>query len=712
MRSKSWLPLLVVCLTILGSASVASAAVKLPALFTDNMVLQREHTIPVWGWADKGETVTITLGDEHVTAKAGEDGKWKATLTKKLEATPEGKSLEMTVKGSSGNTITLKNILVGEVWVCSGQSNMEMGIGIAKNSKAEIAAGDHPEIHLFTVPKVKATEPLEDVKSQWEVCTPKTLSTGGWGGFSAAAYYFGRDLQKELKVPVGLIHTSWGGTPAELWTSKPTLAANPAISSLAGQGENSRLYNGMIAPLIPFAIRGAIWYQGEANVGRGFQYRSLLAAMIRNWRTDWAEGDFPFGIVQIAPFKYGGDGIPCAELWEAELMTAKNVPHTGIALTMDIGEEHDIHPKNKQEVGRRLALWALGTVYGQKIVYSGPIYKSMAIEGSKIKIAFDHIGGGLMSRDGKPLTEFTIAGKDMKFKPAMAEIEGSEVAVHSDAVTNPTAVRFAWHDTAVPNLENKDGLPAAPFRTDVDPREAEQKAFSKMFGEMLAILGPAPKNLPQQFELKAGDKIVAIGDSITAAGGYLRDCDAILAAQYPELQLPKIDNVGIGGQKAEDLVGRFQKDVVAKKPAVVTLSIGINDVWHRLGAPHDTKVLANYTANVSKMVDMAQAAGIKVILLAPTVITEDVNAEGNKRLEMYVDAERKIASEKKCEFVDLHEMFLKVLAKKPASEKGNWLTGDGVHMKPLGDAIMAIGILEGLGVPEAKIKAADAPASK
>jgi sialate O-acetylesterase len=243
---------------------------------------------------------------------------------------------------------------------------------------------------------------------------------------------------------------------------------------MAGQGENSRLYNGMIAPLLPYAIRGAIWYQGEANVGRGFQYRSLLAAMIRNWRTDWAQGDFPFGIVQIAPFKYGGDGIPCAELWEAELLTAKNVPNTGIALTMDIGEEKDIHPKNKQEVGHRLALWALGTVYGEKIVYSGPIYKSMTVEGSKIKVAFDHVGGGLMSRDGKPLTEFTIAGADMKFQPAMAEIEGNDVAVHSDAVTNPTAVRFAWHDTAQPNLENKEGLPAAPFRTDRDPRETEK----------------------------------------------------------------------------------------------------------------------------------------------------------------------------------------------------------------------------------------------
>jgi lysophospholipase L1-like esterase len=233
-----------------------------------------------------------------------------------------------------------------------------------------------------------------------------------------------------------------------------------------------------------------------------------------------------------------------------------------------------------------------------------------------------------------------------------------------------------------------------------------------MIAAMLAILGPAPKDLPQQFDLKAGDKIVAIGDSITAAGGYLHDCDAILAAQYPDLKLPKIDNVGIGGQKAEDLVGRFQHDVVAKKPAVVTLSIGINDVWHRLGAPHDAKILANYTANVTKMVDMAQAAGIKVVLLAPTVITEDVNAEGNKRLEMYVDAERKIAADKKCVFINLHEMFVKALAQKPATQKGNWLTGDGVHMNPMGDSIMAIGVLEGLGVPQEKIQVADAVAKR
>ncbi len=232
----------------------------------------------------------------------------------------------------------------------------------------------------------------------------------------------------------------------------------------------------------------------------------------------------------------------------------------------------------------------------------------------------------------------------------------------------------------------------------------------KLFAIALALLGPAPADCPKELQLKSGDQIVAIGDSITAGGGYLRDIDAVLAQQFPDLKLPKVINKGIGGQKAEDLANRFDKDVVKLKPAVVTLSIGINDVWHRLGGPHDPKILAAYKENVSKMVDQAQQAGIKVILLAPTVIQEDPSTEGNKRLVQYVEAEKQIAAEKKCQFVDLHGMFLTALKQKPASEKGNWLTGDGVHMKPLGDALMAVGVLRALGVPDAKIAASEAPA--
>ena len=448
-----------------GWSIAADAAVTLPSVIGSNMVLQQGVALPIWGWADKGEEVTVSIAGQTVNGKADADGRWEVKLAK-LEASADEKPLEMTVKGSSGSTITLKNILVGEVWVCSGQSNMEMGIGLAKNAQAEIKAANYPEIRLFAVPKVRAKEPAKDVKATWAECNSKTVSIGGWNGFSAAAYYFGRDLQKHLKVPVGLIHTSWGGTPAEQWTSKKVLEAEPSLKSMAGNGDNSTLYNGMIAPLIPFAIRGAIWYQGEANVGRAAQYKVLLSAMIRNWRTDWAQGDFPFGIVQIAPYKYGNDGTAEAELWESEFAIAKSVPNTGVAVTMDIGELRDIHPKDKQDVGHRLALWALGTVYGQKIEYSGPMYKSMKVDGNKVEITFDHVGGGLMSRDGKPLTDFKVAGVDGKFEPAKAEIEGSTVIVESDKVSNPVAVRFAFNGIAQPNLENKEGLPAAPFRTD------------------------------------------------------------------------------------------------------------------------------------------------------------------------------------------------------------------------------------------------------
>jgi sialate O-acetylesterase len=372
----------------------------------------------------------------------------------------------MTVKGSSGNTITFKNVQVGEVWVCSGQSNMEMGIGVCNNAQEEIAAANYPNIRLFKVVKAKAAAPADDVKGNWAVCTPGSVAADGWGGFSAAAYYFGRMLHKELNVPVGLIDTSWGGTPAEFWTSHKTLESTPVLKDSA-KGESSCLYNGMLAPLMPYAIRGAIWYQGEANLGGAYRYRTLLPAMIANWRQDWGQGDFPFGIVQLAPWRYNGADPACwAELCEAQRMTLDKSPNTGLAVTVDIGDIKDIHPKNKQDVGRRLALWAMAKVYGKNIVYSGPIYKSMKVEGNKIRLDFDHVGGGLIASDGKPLTEFTIAGEDKKFVPAVAEIDGQTVVVHSDAVANPVSVRFGWQDCAQPNFANKEGLPTSPFRTD------------------------------------------------------------------------------------------------------------------------------------------------------------------------------------------------------------------------------------------------------
>ena len=463
-RLSLWSTLALSLAISLGARS-ASAEVRLPAVIGSDMVLQQGANLPIWGWAEPGETVVVNIAGQSVKNKAGLDGRWRVTLGK-LAATPDDKPLEMVIKGDSGDEITLKNILVGEVWLCAGQSNMVMGVGAAAGGPAAIASANYPGIRLFAVPIVRAREPAEDIGSEWEVCSPKTLGSGGWGGFSAAAYFFGRELHKELKVPVGLIFSAVGGTPAEQWTSRAALESEPKLGGLAGVDENSRLYNGMIAPLIPFAIRGAVWYQGEANVGRAAQYQVLLPTMIHDWRAQWGEGDFPFGLVQIAPFDYGGDGSFEAELWEAQLKTVQKVPNTGIALTMDSNELEEIHPKNKQMVGHRLALWALGKVYDRPIVHCGPIYKSMKIEGEKIRITFDYVGGGLVSRDGKPLSDFMIAGADKRFIPATADIDGSTVVVLSDEVPEPVAVRFAFRGTSQPNLANKEGLPAAPFRTD------------------------------------------------------------------------------------------------------------------------------------------------------------------------------------------------------------------------------------------------------
>jgi sialate O-acetylesterase len=459
---KNRLCALIFTLLLSFASTALRAEVKLAGVFGDNMVLQRDMPVPVWGSADKGEVVTVQIANETDSVRADENGRWKVTLDK-LQV---GQSLEMTVIGETGGGITLKNILVGDVWICSGQSNMEMGVGACDHAKEEIAAADYPNIRLFTVPRKQAAEPTTEVKSQWLPCTPANIGAEDWSSFSAAAYFFGRQLNKELNVPIGLIHTSWGGTPAEFWTSRKALEADPALKPLA-QGESSCLYNGMIAPLIPFAIRGAIWYQGESNAGRAYKYRTLFPAMIRNWRTDWGQGDFPFAFVQIAPFDYGDANPACwAELCEAQAMTLKAVPNTGMAVTVDIGDVKDIHPRNKQDVGKRLALWALANVYGKDVVYSGPVYKSMAVEGNKIRVQFENVGGGLVARDGKPLGEFTVAGEDQKFVPATAEIDGDSVVVASAEVASPVAVRFAWRDDTQPNLSNKDGLPAGPFRTD------------------------------------------------------------------------------------------------------------------------------------------------------------------------------------------------------------------------------------------------------
>jgi len=672
MHRIDWLIVVMIGASLLAASAPAQADVKLPAIFGDNMVLQRDMKVPVWGWASPDEKVTVSIAGQKQSATAGKDGRWRV----KLDALKAGESLEMTVEGKT--KITLKNILVGEVWAGSGQSNMEMSVGGCLEAAKEIAGAAYPEIRLFTVEKAVSEKPLDDCKGRWVLCSPDTV-----GSFSAVLYFFGRDLHKNLKAPVGLIHTSWGGTPAESWTSLEALQADPDFApivarykagldtspdahkkfqddvakwetqamaqdpgnkgfdqgwadpkcdlkdwkdmpvpgaweqtlnlnidgavwarceatipeawagkdlalelgpiddfdttyfnnekigstgketpnwwqtprkytvpgklvkagtatiairvwdqwmggglmggpqrlSLPGGKETDAiklpatwkykvevaipgdrqmpprpnepmgpnnpwlptgLYNAMIHPIVPFAIRGATWYQGESNADRAYQYRKLFAAMITDWRKAWAEGDFAFGFVQLANFTPRNDkpvDSDWAELREAQTMTLK-LPAAGQAVIIDIGEAADIHPKDKQDVGGRLALWAEAKVYGRKdLVYSGPMYKSMKVDGDKVVLAFDHVGGGLVvgKKDGLApmqavaggeLKGFSIAGDDKKFVWADAAIVGDTVVVSSKDVAKPASVRYAWSNNPECNLYNKEGLPASPFRTD------------------------------------------------------------------------------------------------------------------------------------------------------------------------------------------------------------------------------------------------------
>ena len=486
-------------LIALAGALSLRADVKLAALFSDNAVLQQGRAVPIWGWADEGEKITVEFRG-HKSVATAKGGKWMTRLPKLKAGGPD----VLTVSGK--NKIELKNVLVGEVWICSGQSNMEWPLRLTFEPEKAAAHSANPMIHLITIPKLKADKPIEDVKARWVECSPQTVTN-----FSAVAYFFGRDLQKALGVPIGLIHTSWGGSPAEVWMSQDVLESHPdykpAIldrylqdlqryeaalkqyeteqAELKKQGKSSdkkppgkpfwkptELYNGMIAPLIPYAIQGAIWYQGESNAGRAHQYRTLFPDMIRNWRRDWKQGDFTFLAVQLAPFTkikdQPGDS-DWAELREAQLLATQVLPKVGMAVITDVGEEADIHPRKKEPVGARLALAARRIAYGEKkTVTSGPVYKRMKIDGDKIALNFDHVGSGLEARGGE-LKGFAIAGEDGKFVWAKAEIVGEKVVVSSPDVSKPLAVRFGWANFPVVNLWNKDGLPATPFRTDKFP---------------------------------------------------------------------------------------------------------------------------------------------------------------------------------------------------------------------------------------------------
>jgi sialate O-acetylesterase len=474
---------IVACVTVLALTGTSHADVKPHALFSDGMVLQRDAKVNVWGKADAGEKVTVRFRDQEATAAAGADGMWKV----QIGPCQTGEAATLTIKGN--NTVEVKDVLVGEVWVGSGQSNMEWPVKASENPQPVIQAAANPNIRLFTVPKNVQKEPISEVKSKWVPCTPETVPN-----FSAAAYFFGRKLNADLNVPVGLIHSSWGGTLAEAWTSREALAANPRLKKeildpfdriLANppptkepppgkkkgpqgpwhQNAPTALFNGMIAPIKNYTIRGAIWYQGESNAGRADQYRVLFPTMIECWRKDWGQGDFPFLFVQLAPWR---PGTIWPELRESQRETDHKVPNTAMAVITDVGDPEDIHPKKKREVGERLAAAALQDVYKQPVVGHSPDVKNHEIAGSSIVIEFDNVGSGLVVR-GDKLAGFTICGPDKKFVPADATLDGNKVIVRNANVSNPVAVRFGWTNLPEGNLFNKEGLPATPFRTDDFP---------------------------------------------------------------------------------------------------------------------------------------------------------------------------------------------------------------------------------------------------
>lgn len=501
-------------LALLLTVISAQAKVELASPFTSHMVLQCARVVPVWGTADPGEEVTLEFAGQKDTVKADVDGKWRIAL-KPMQPSAEPRTLS--VSGSKTDpALRLDDVLIGEVWLASGQSNMDFSLskkvkyfaGVV-NEEQEIAAANYPLIRVFTGNAAKSYTPKSKVGGEWQVCTRENAPA-----FSAVGYFFARDLQKELKAPVGIITLAFGASTAEAWIGRETLAADAALKPMldrfdaaveafktnppptvapvrsedakavngARKGRRGNagprdpvqdqhnptvLFNGMIHPVIPYAMRGAIWYQGEsiidANKGGIELYPRVQAALIRDWRQRWGQGDFPFYIVQLA----GQEAASNSPLVREAQATVLSLPNTGMAVATDIGEAKNVHPHNKQEVGKRLARIALANAYGRPIEFSGPTYESMKLEGNAIRVKFSHLGGGLVAKGGEPLKWFVIAGADLKFVPAQARIEGDTVVVSSPEVPTPVAVRYAWVNFPDGcNLFNAAGLPAAQFRTD------------------------------------------------------------------------------------------------------------------------------------------------------------------------------------------------------------------------------------------------------
>jgi sialate O-acetylesterase len=495
---------------------LASAHTGLPNCFGSNMVLQQKQANKVWGWGDAGEGITLTIGKQTKRATVDSNGAWHVMLDPMTAGGPH----TMTIEGQEA--IVFENVLIGEVWVCSGQSNMEWPVALSDNADLTTMTAHYPNIRFLSVPQVGTEEPQENFKGSWTVCTPQSTDQ-----FSAVGYNFGRQLHQSLGVPIGLIDNAWGGSACEAWVNRDLLEKDPRLKELmatwrktedfyksgkaaeqhaiklaswekqaakaktegksapskprwdnlvmTGNQRPANIYNGVLHPTIGYGIKGAIWYQGESNTSRAYQYRDLFPLMIKNWRDEWGQGDFPFYWVQLADFKVELD-MPAdsdwAELREAQTMTMNKLPNTGQAVIIDIGEADDIHPTNKREVGNRLARWALANDYGySNLTYQNPLYRSMKKQDNAIVVSFDHTSKGLDTFDLPQVKGFTIAGKDKVFHHAEAQILGigvdrKQVKVWSDHVKNPVAVRYAWADNPVCNVRNYDGLPLTPFRTD------------------------------------------------------------------------------------------------------------------------------------------------------------------------------------------------------------------------------------------------------
>jgi sialate O-acetylesterase len=500
--------------TLLAALSLAAQAeLKLPAIIGDNMILQQKQANPIWGWDTPGSEITVKFAGQTKSAKAGADGKW----TVKLDAVPaNAKPVTLSIKGTSSKV--LKNVLVGEVWICSGQSNMQWSVQSSWDADLEIATAKFPNIRLISVPQVGTQEPQQDFKGAWVECSPQTV-----GGFSAVGYFYGRVLHQMLDVPVGLINNAWGGSAAEAWVRRDVLEKDPRFkllmentrrnevnlqspetktkyeSALAawkkqaddakkagkpftvrapqapygwlrGNARPGNIYNGVLLPTIGYGIKGAIWYQGESNASRAYEYASLFPLMITHWRSEWQQGDFPFYWVQLADFMaesaQPGDSN-WAELRESQTKTLSAIKNGGQAVIIDIGEANDIHPKNKRDVAERLARWALAKDYGVKLPYRSPEFKGIEITGNKAVVTLDTFGGSLRTVDVNDVKGVAICGEDKKWVWATAKIIGNDkLEVSAAGVAKPVAVRYAWSDNPVCNLFSKDGLPVTPFRSD------------------------------------------------------------------------------------------------------------------------------------------------------------------------------------------------------------------------------------------------------